>query len=325
MEDTGNTILIVEDEDKISRLLEIELEMEGYTVARADNGLDGFELFRNGGWDLVLLDIMLPGISGIELLRRIRQQDADIPVLLMSAKSAVEDKVSGLDLGANDYITKPFQIEELLARIRVALRLSKKDKPAGTASPGYAGMGNVVASASVNGTGAGNVGTNNAGVDNAGAGDAGLHNGGRGIAVSAQQQAAGAQNDAVPIAPKLEREQRAAAVHGGAREEAPEEAGAWFVVADLKLNELTRAVSRGGRAIELTPREFDLLVYLLRNPRIVLDREQILTAVWGYDYFGETNIVDVYIRYLRKKIDAGQSTALIHTVRGVGYVLRDNL
>ena len=227
-------ILIVEDEAKISRLLEIELESEGYEVAKADNGLDALSVYRSGSFDLILLDVMLPGMSGIELLRRIRSQDTHTAVLLLTAKSSVEDKVSGLDLGANDYITKPFQIEELLARIRAALRLQ--------------GM---------------------------------------------------RQNDIEP-------------------------GGEWLSAGDLKLHEGTREVVRAGMKIELTPREFDLLVYLLKNQRQVLNREQILAAVWGYDYYGDTNVVDVYIRYVRKKIDLDGLPDLIHTVRGVGYVLKDS-
>lgn len=227
------SILIVEDEEKISRLLEIELEIEGYRTARFANGLDALEAYRRGGWDLILLDVMLPGMSGIELLRRIRTQDPHTPVILLTAKNSVEDKVSGLDYGANDYMTKPFQIEELLARIRASLR----------------------------------------------------------------------HRAAVPA------------------ETAGEE---WLTAADLKVNEKTREVLRGGDPVELTPREFDLLVYLLKNKRQVLGREQILEAVWGYDYAGETNVVDVYIRYVRKKIDHGRQPELIQTVRGVGYVLKEN-
>ncbi|MUG67575.1 response regulator [Paenibacillus campinasensis] len=231
----SENILIVEDEEKIARLLQIELESEGYQVTSVYNGPDGLEAYRSGGFDLILLDVMLPGMSGIEVLRRIRAADPSTAVLLLTAKSSVEDKVSGLDLGANDYITKPFQIEELLARIRAALRL------------------------------------------------------------------------------------RAAAP---ARHEEP---GAWLVAADLRLNEQTREVMRGEQRIELTPREFDLLVYLLKNKRQVLNREQILTAVWGYDYYGDTNVVDVYIRYVRKKIAAPQAPELIQTIRGVGYVLKDDV
>jgi two-component system, OmpR family, response regulator len=225
------SILIVEDEEKISRLLEIELEMEGYHVSRVANGVEALEAYRSGGWDLILLDIMLPGISGIEILRRIRTKDLITPVILLTAKGSVEDKVAGLDLGANDYITKPFEIEELLARVRASLRLRKTS------------------------------------VSN-------------------------------------------------------EEGKDWLSAADLRVNEGTREVIRGTDEIELTPREFALLVYLLRHKRQVLNREQILTAVWGYDYYGDTNVVDVYIRYVRRKIDYGREPELIQTVRGIGYVLK---
>ncbi|WML28806.1 response regulator transcription factor [Neobacillus sp. OS1-32] len=228
---SNEAILIIEDEEKIARLLELELEYEGYRVTKVLDGIEALEVYRKGKWDLILLDIMLPGLSGIELLRRIRVHNQQTPVLLLTAKDSVEDKVSGLDLGANDYITKPFQIEELLARIRAALRYR-------------------------------------------------------------------------PAAEQLE------------------ESG-WLTLADLKLNEKTREVSRDGVELELTPREFDLLAYLLKNKRQVLQREQILAAVWGYDFFGDTNVVDVYIRYLRKKIDLPQQPSLIHTVRGVGYVIKD--
>ncbi|MEK3902409.1 response regulator transcription factor [Paenibacillus sp. FSL R7-0179] len=224
-------ILVVEDEVRIARLLQIELECEGYRVTIAGSGHQGLEMYQEQQPDLLLLDVMLPGFSGIELLRRIRAGDPDTPVLLLTAKSSVEDKVSGLDLGANDYITKPFQIEELLARVRAALRLAS----------------------------------------------------------------------------------------GRKREEAVN----LLLADDLELNEATREVKRAGRSIELTPREFDLLVYLLKNKRQVLNREQIMAAVWGYDYYGDTNIVDVYIRYVRKKITLDHQPELIHTVRGVGYVLKD--
>lgn len=228
----GEAILVVEDEAKIARLLQIELECEGYQVEISTNGLDALERYRAGGFDLILLDVMLPGISGIELLRRIRANDSHTAILLLTAKSSVEDKVSGLDLGANDYITKPFQIEELLARIRAALRLRSTSAES-----------------------------------------------------SVDKQ--------------------------------------WLETADLKLNLATREVTRDGIPIELTPREFDLLVYLLQNKRQVMNREQIVEAVWGYDYYGDTNVVDVYIRYLRRKIDQNHKPELIHTVRGVGYVLKE--
>ncbi|MEK4201702.1 response regulator transcription factor [Cytobacillus sp. FSL K6-0265] len=225
------SILVIEDEEKIARLLELELEYEGYEVTKALDGLEGFHTYKRKIWDLILLDIMLPGISGIELLRRIRTNDNHTPVILLTAKSSVEDKVSGLDLGANDYITKPFQIEELLARVRVAFRNKVTEEVAN-------------------------------------------------------------EDDVLTIA-------------------------------NLKVNEKTREVFRGDTSIELTPREFDLLVYLLENKRQVLNRDQIVEAVWGYDFIGDTNVVDVYIRYIRKKIDVENLPALIHTVRGVGYVIRE--
>ncbi|MGI2327397.1 response regulator transcription factor [Planococcus sp. YIM B11945] len=221
-------ILIVEDEKSIARVLELELTFEGYKTGVAHTGAEGLILFREQEWDLVLLDLMLPEIHGLDVLKRIRSSDAGIPVILLTAKSDVKDKVAGLDLGANDYVTKPFEIEELLARIRANLRLS----------------------------------TGNGQMD--------IHRFG-----------------------------------------------------NLEMNESTRAVSRNGRGIELTPREFDLLLYLLQNAKQVLSREQVLNAVWGYDYFGDTNVIDVYIRYLRKKVDAGESETYIQTVRGVGYVLKE--
>ncbi|MEH7254203.1 response regulator transcription factor [Neobacillus niacini] len=228
----GN-ILVVEDEEKIARVLELELEYEGYSVTKVLDGLKALEAYRTGSWDLILLDVMLPGLSGIELLRRIRKNDLLTPVILLTAKSSVEDKVSGLDLGANDYITKPFQIEELLARIRAAFRIKKAEQPE---------------------------------IENA---------------------------DLLRFA-------------------------------DLSIDQKSREVVRAGEPIELTPREFDLLVYLLINKRQVLSRDQIVEAVWGYDFLGDTNVVDVYIRYVRKKIDQPHLPSLIHTVRGVGYVLKDS-
>lgn len=227
------SILLVEDEEKILRLLELELEYEGYVVSKVNNGLEALEIYRSKKWDLILLDIMLPGISGIELLRRIRTNDENTPVILLTAKDSVEDKVSGLDLGANDYITKPFQIEELFARIRATLRRNS-------------------------------------------------------IRVQAVEE------------------------------------DEWLHFANLKINEKTREVMRGEEQIELTPREYDLLVYLLRNQRQVLTRDQIVESVWGYDYVGDTNVVDVYIRYIRKKVDLPGFDPLIHTVRGIGYVMKES-
>ncbi|WP_409175854.1 response regulator transcription factor [Brevibacillus fortis] len=223
-------ILIVEDEEKIARVIQLELEYEGYESEIAKTGLEALEQYNQGGWNLILLDVLLPGLSGIEVLRRIRVKDSTTPVILLTARNAVVDKVNGLDQGANDYITKPFEIEELLARIRSCLRLSQ--------------MTRIV------------------------------------------------------------------------------EASSKVEVADLSLDEKSREVTRGSSQIELTPREFDLLLYLMQNKNQVLNREQILTHVWGFDYFGDTNVVDVYIRYLRKKVDQGYETPLLHTVRGVGYMLK---
>ncbi|WP_391560547.1 response regulator transcription factor [Robertmurraya sp.] len=225
-------VLIIEDEEKIARVLELELSYEGYEVKTALNGLEGYQLFQSETWDVILLDVMLPGISGIELLRRIRSAQTTVSVIMLTAKDSVEDKVSGLDLGANDYMTKPFQIEELLARIRVCLRNKQPILDKGSESN-------------------------------------------------------------------------------------------WLIFSDLKLSETTHEVMRGEDRIELTPREFTLLSHLIKHPRQVLSREQLLNGVWGYDYYGDTNVVDVYIRYLRNKIDKPYSTNLIHTIRGVGYVLRE--
>ncbi|MGD7043033.1 response regulator transcription factor [Jeotgalibacillus proteolyticus] len=225
------TILVVEDEEKIARVLELELEYEGYTVVKAKDGLEGLQRFREEKWDLILLDIMLPGMNGVDLLKRIRHSGDQTPVIMLTAKGEIEDKVTGLDLGANDYVTKPFQFEELMARIRAALRSTK-----------------------------------------------------------------------API-------------------EKREEEG--MQLADLKVNETTHEVFRGEDAIGLTAKEFALLAYFMKNQRQVLSREQLLDHVWGYDYYGDTNIVDVYVRYVRNKVDKGYEPQLLHTVRGVGYVLKD--
>ncbi|WP_172372582.1 response regulator transcription factor [Sporosarcina jiandibaonis] len=226
-------ILIIEDEENIARVLQLELEFEGYDIDVAYTGPDGLIKYREQEWNLILLDLMLPGLNGLDVLRRIRATEANTPVILLTAKDDVEDKVAGLDLGANDYVTKPFEIEELLARIRAALRFSpsKQSEPVE---------------------------------------DEYLHE-----------------------------------------------------FAGLSMHEQTREVKRNDRLIDLTPREYDLLLHLLRHPNQVLSREQLLNAVWGYDYFGDTNVVDVYIRYVRKKIEIEGESTLIQTVRGVGYVLKE--
>lgn len=220
-------ILIVEDEEKIARFIELELSHEGYETAKAFNGRDGLEMAESGRFDLILLDIMLPEISGLEVLRRIRRT-SQVPVILLTARDAVMDKVSGLDMGADDYITKPFAIEELLARIRVSLKHRKIN----------------------------------------------------------------AVNSDVLTAGKL------------------------------SLDTASRQVSYDGNEIQLTNREFLLLQTLLENRSIVLSRDTLLTKVWGYDYMGETNIVDVYIYYLRSKIDDVFNERIIETVRGAGYIIK---
>ncbi|HBQ97843.1 MULTISPECIES: response regulator transcription factor [Roseofilum] len=220
-------ILVIEDEEKLARFVELELQYEGYQVSVAGDGLTGLTRIRELKPDLVILDWMLPGLSGIDLCRRLRQTGENVPVILLTAKDEVGDRVAGLDAGADDYLVKPFNIEELLARIRVQIRRVQKS----------------------------------------------------------------------------ERE--------------------YLAFEDLSLDRRSREVKRGDRAIELTAKEFDLLEYLLMHPRQVLTRDQILEQVWGYDFMGDSNIIEVYIRYLRLKLEANEEKRLIQTVRGVGYVLRD--
>ena len=222
-------ILLVEDEEKLARFVELELRHEGYEVDKAFDGRTGLDMAEGGGYDLLLLDIMLPGLNGIEVLRRLRRA-SQMPVIMLTARDAVMDKVTGLDMGADDYVTKPFSIEELLARIRAALRKQTAQK----------------------------------------------------------------------------------------KEENVLSCG------DLTVDVSRHRVSRGGREIELTGKEFALLQVFLENKTIVLTRDQLLEKVWGYEYMGETNVVDVYVRYLRGKIDEGFEPKLLQTVRGVGYVLRDD-
>lgn len=224
-----HTILIVEDEVKISRFVELELKYEGYKVEKAFDGREGLEKALMPNINLILLDIMLPNMSGVEVLRRIRMH-SDVPVIMLTAKDDVTDKVMGLDLGADDYITKPFEIEELLARIRVCLR---KNPPKDELSKDILSSGKLSV--------------------------------------------------------------------------------------DIKKRQVKYLVEE----IELTKKEFDFLVYLIQNKGIALSRDQILENVWGYEYIGDTNVVDVYVRYLRSKIDNRFDTKFIHTVRGIGYTLKD--
>ena len=222
-------ILIVEDEDKIARFIELELIHEGYKVIKVNNGRTGLELAEKGEADLVILDIMLPELNGLEVLRRLRRV-SDIPVIMLTARDAVMDKVSGLDAGADDYITKPFAIEELLARIRTPLK--KRVIPEKS--------------------------------------DEGL-----------------------------------------------------LFCGLLTLDKLRHKVSYDGNVIELTNREFTLLQVLLENKNIVLSRDVLIEKVCGYDYVGETNVIDVYVRFLRAKLDDAFKVKIITTVRGVGYVIKD--
>lgn len=219
-------ILVIEDEVNLARFVELELSSEGYRVSVAHDGMTGLVQARESVPDLVILDWMLPGLSGVELCRRLRSTGCNVPIILLTAKDEVSDRVAGLDAGADDYMVKPFSIEELLARVRAHLRRTEID-------------------------------------------DDGLQ------------------------------------------------------FEDLKLNRRTRQVHRGDRAIELTAKEFDLLDYLMSRPRQVFTRDQILETVWGYDFMGDSNIIEVYVRYLRLKLEEQSEKRLIHTVRGVGYTLRE--
>lgn len=222
-----STILVVEDEGRLARFVELELLHEGYQVLKAEEGHQGLEMAQKPGVDLVLLDIMLPGLNGIEVLRRLRKT-SDIPVILLTARDGVMDKVTGLDMGADDYISKPFSIEELLARIRTALR--KKNRKS---------------------------------------------------------------QELLKVGP-------------------------------LSLDVARHRCLVNGEALDLTAREFALLQTLMENAGLVLSRDRLLEKVWAYEYAGETNVVDVYIRYLRNKIAEKSDAHLIHTVRGVGYALRED-
>lgn len=222
-------LLLIEDEEKIARFVELELVHEGNEVDKAFDGRIGLEMALAGNYDLILLDVMLPGLNGMEVLRRFRQEK-ETPVIMLTARDTVMDKVSGLDAGADDYITKPFAIEELLARIRVALK-----------------------------------------------------------------KRGGIQQTTHSLS-----------------------------VGNVNLDEDRHEVSVNGELVELTNREFELLHTLIKNKNIVLSREKLMNTVCGYDYIGETNIIDVYVRYIRTKIDDKYGIKLIQTVRGVGYVIKED-
>lgn len=222
-------ILIVEDEENMARFIELELLHEGYEVIKAEDGRTGLDIAESGEVDLILLDIMIPELNGLEVLRRVRR-NSDIPIILLTARDAVMDKVSGLDAGADDYITKPFAIEELLARVRTALK--------------------------------------------------------RRVVI---------KNDNKDV----------------------------LKFNKLLLYKLEHKVVYEDEEIKLTNREFNLLEIFLENKNIVLTRDTLMEKLCGYDFVGETNIIDVYVRYLRTKIDDKYGIKLIKTVRGVGYVIKD--
>ena len=224
-------ILIVEDERKLARYLQLELMHEGYEVRMAADGREALVVHDEWHSDLILLDLMLPELSGIEVCRRIRQKDS-VPIIMLTAKDDVSDKVMGLDMGADDYMTKPFAIEELLARIRVALKRH------------------------------------------------------------------------IPVVESTEKGEHI------------------LVEGALRLKRDSRTVTYDKKSIQLTKKEFDLLEYLMMNRNVALSRNELLDKVWGYTYVGDTNVVDVYIRYLRSKLDDSVGVKLIHTVRGVGYLFR---
>ncbi len=222
-------ILVIEDDTNLVRALRRHLELEGYEVDTALDGESGLLKALQEPFDLIILDWMLPGMDGLEVCRRIRARNKDIPILMLTARDAVRDRVLGLDTGADDYLTKPFDFAELQARIRVLLRRAQR------------------------------------------------------------------------------------------RDQKPKE----YRFADLVLDTGTRQARRGDRVIQLTTKEYQLLELFMQHPRQVLTREQLYERVWGYDFSSESNVLDVYIRYLRRKLEANGEPRLIHTVRGVGYVLRE--
>lgn len=221
-------LLVVEDEIHLQDIIRKRLIKAGYSVDACGDGREALDYLAMSPYDAVILDIMLPGMSGIEVLKTIRREGNHVPVLFLTARDGIEDRVEGLDCGADDYLVKPFAFEELLARIRVMIR-RQSDTPTDE-----------------------------------------------------------------------------------------------LVLADLKMDVRSRMVTRGGKTVELSAKEFSMLEYLMRNQGRVLSREQIEQHVWDFDYEGGSNMVDVYIRYLRKKLDEGYEKKLIHTVRGAGYVMRES-
>ncbi len=220
-------LLLAEDEQDLNHILTKRLTKEGYSVDSCLNGAEALECLEAAEYDAIVLDIMMPKVSGLEVLKQLRREQKDTPVIFLTAKDGIEDRVLGLDSGANDYLVKPFSLEELCARLRVLLRTRS----------------------------------------------------------------------------------------GASKNE--------LAVSDLVLDCSTQKVTRGGREIILSAKEYALLEYMMHNTGVILSREKIENHIWNFDYEGGTNVVDVYISYLRKKIDEGQEKKLIHTVRGRGYVLRE--
>lgn len=222
-------ILIVEDDEKIARVLQLELEFAEYDVTLTYTGKQGIQAFQDNSFDLILLDVMLPELNGLEVLRRIRTKDNSIKVIMLTARDALMDKVGGLDSGANDYVTKPFEIEELLARIRAHLKMLHADA---------------------------------------------------------------------------------------------EEDDAILVHRHISVDTKSREVYMDDTIVSTTPKEYEMLVYFLENKNQALEREQIIKHVWQFDYQGDTNVVDVYVRHLRKKLDKNKPS-IIDSVRGYGYMIKD--
>lgn len=222
-------VLVIEDEDRIRQFLQRGLGYQGYKVDLAPDGQTGLDLAAENPPDLILLDIMLPGIDGLEVCRRLRASGgtAEVPILMLTAKETIEDRVKGLDAGADDYLVKPFALDELMARVRALLRRAQPPKPQ------------------------------------------------------------------------------------------------TYQFANLVLDTGTRQGQRGDEKFDLTAKEYELLELFMQHPRQVLTREVIFDRVWDYDFGGESNIIEVYVRYLRQKTEAGDQSRLIHTVRGIGYVLRE--
>ena len=231
-------ILVVEDESKIARFVQLELVHEGYEVEVARDGLSGLDKLLTGNFNLAVLDVMMPGINGFEVCKRAREKGIDIPIIMLTAKDDISDKVAGLNMGADDYMTKPFAIEELLARINVALTRH----------------------------------------------------------IKIEESIAKKENDA--------------------------KENNIVTIGKLSLNRSMHTVTYGEDDINLTKKEFELLEYLMDNVDVAIGRDTLLNKVWGYEYYGNTNVVDVYIRYIRQKLDDKYGEHIINTVRGIGYMIR---